>query len=83
MSKISESIFQADGKLIPLAEVGYVIEPDFDHKQVNIVFKYSSFDRDLQCMDPMLHLMGKDAEGFLDAWEQYRHEVDGPFKSPK
>ena len=83
MSKISESIFKADGKLIPLAEVGYVLTPDLDHKQVNIIFKYSDFDRDLQCMNPMLHLMGGDAEEFLDAWEQYRHEVDGPFEKPE
>jgi len=81
MSKITESLFNGKKKIIPLAEVGYVIESSAtEHYQVNIVMKYSNFSRDLQCMDPMISLRGDEARDFMQAWKQYRHEVDGPFK---
>lgn len=81
MGKITESIFKADNRVIPLADVGYINESDAtDHYQINIIMKFSNFDRDLQCMDPMISLREDEAREFMEAWTQYRHEVDGPFK---
>ena len=84
MSKISEGIFNSRRCIIPLAKVSWVEKspPGSEYDSISIIMESSNYvDGEGWSNTPALS--GEEAESFLDAWEHYRHEIDGPFKGPE
>jgi len=74
---ITESIFNGDRYLIPLAEVGYIDKLDYQKNgSITVVllgFRYNEFG----IPSNEIYLAKDDAADFMTAWKTYRHEKDG------
>lgn len=73
MNKIPESIFDGDRVIIPMARVSFIEKRPED--KIAIIMESSQMDEDGYYDKEIV--LDKQAEDFLDAWCQYRYEVEG------
>lgn len=74
MGQVTESIFSGKRIVIPMAEVSHI--ENYKSKAIRIIFKHSSSSNEGGGLEPVAYLIEDEAEGFLKAWCQYRHELE-------
>lgn len=74
MKTVSESIFDGDRYIIPMADVSYI---EKERKgEIVIHLKYTTFDDAQKHFNNTIWLDKKESESFLKAWCMYRHELE-------
>ena len=78
MGNVTESIFDSESVVIPMAEVTLIEKdkrPGFEDA-ISIVFKGSTWSIELDYWNNVAYLRHEEAKSFLRAWCQYRHELE-------
>jgi len=78
MGKVTESIFDGDSCVIPLADVVFV---ERDKRKnyignINIIFKGTTWNSDIDTWNNNSYLVDEEADKFMTAWCNYRHEIE-------
>lgn len=79
MGNVTESIFDGETRIIPLAEVLFIEKDLRKVAQPNalvVVFKGSTWDRESDYYNNVVHLIKEEAASFRKAWCRYRSELE-------
>ena len=83
MNKVSESIFDGNKKVIPMADVQHVIK--LNDGSCNVITKQTRWDLENDCWANPIFLDSVEAKSFMKEWTNYRFELEGGkqrFKMP-
>ena len=81
---VTESIYSAGGIIVPMADVQHIerveiLLSDGETKKANgiqVITKHTSWSFGHDVWDNPIYISEKYAEGFMQAWCQYRHELE-------
>lgn len=87
MSKVTESIFDGESCVIPMADVSFIEKhwisttPKAERTKSNwhgiqVIMKYSFWDMQADTWAHNAYLDGAEAKRFLQTWCRYRHELE-------
>ena len=83
--KISESIFNGDTAVIPMADVQHIEKHWYagdkdrtkdNYRGIIIVTKHTRYNLEADTWDNNIYLHGDEARSFLKCWCRYRYELE-------
>lgn len=87
MNQITESVFNGETTIIPMADVQH-IERHWhfmtkrnknNYRGISIITKHTKWDKETGAWANNIFLDKQEADRFLKVWCNYRHEIDVPF----
>jgi hypothetical protein len=80
MGNVTESIWDGQGAIIPLAEVSHiekVKDSSFATDRIVVIFKHSKCNPETQELEPSVYLdSSRNSVGFIADWCRYRSELE-------
>jgi len=84
MNKLTESIFDGNSALIPMADVQHIEKHWYtddkrekeNYRGILIITKHTKWNKESDTWENNIYLSREEADRFLKSWCNFRHELD-------